>query len=73
MGLVVVCEPGNARDACLRFLRIFGVSGKRSYEERTKPEEQRLLDLIAEMSIGGSSPLCHKGQFSSVEPARAPS
>jgi hypothetical protein len=37
---------GNPRDACLRFLRELGVDQKRAYREWTKPEQQRLLDLI---------------------------
>lgn len=40
---------GHPRDACLRCLRQLGVDGKRSYHEWTKPEQQRLLDLITTM------------------------
>ena len=42
---------GNPRDACLRFLRELGVKQKRAYREWTKPEQQRLLDLIAAMPV----------------------
>lgn len=42
---------GNPRDACLRFLRELGVSQKRVYREWTKPEQQRLLDLITSMPV----------------------
>lgn len=42
---------GNPRDACLRFMRQFGVSQKRPYREWTKPEQQRLLDLITAMPV----------------------
>jgi hypothetical protein len=42
---------GNPRDACLRFLRGLGVNQKRCYREWTKPEQQRLLDLIATMPV----------------------
>ena len=42
---------GNPRDACLRFLREFGVNEKRAYREWTKPEQQRLLDLITTMPV----------------------
>src|SRR5260370_13681586 len=42
---------GNPRDACLRFLRELGVNQKRAYREWTKPEQQRLLDLIAAMPV----------------------
>ncbi len=42
---------GNPRDACLRFLRELGVHQKRAYRAWTKPEQQRLLDLIAAMPV----------------------
>lgn len=42
---------GNPRDACLRFLRELGVNQKRAYREWTKPEQQRLLDLITTMLV----------------------
>jgi hypothetical protein len=42
---------GNPRDACLRFLRELGVNQKRPYREWTKPEQQRLLDLITTMPV----------------------
>jgi hypothetical protein len=42
---------GNPRDACLRFLRQSGITGKRSYGEWTKPEEQRLLDMVTTMPV----------------------
>ena len=42
---------GNPRDACLRFLRELGVNQKRAYREWTKPEQQRLLDLIITMPV----------------------
>ena len=42
---------GNPRDACLRFLREFGVNHKRAYREWTKPEQQRLLDLITSVPV----------------------
>src|SRR6267154_1599698 len=42
---------GNPRDACLRFLRELGVNQKRAYREWTKPEQQRLLDLVAAMPV----------------------
>jgi hypothetical protein len=40
---------GNPREACLRFLRHSGIEQKRPYREWTKPEQQRLLDLIITM------------------------
>jgi hypothetical protein len=42
---------GNPRDACLRFLRELGINEKRAYREWTKPEQQRLLDLITTMPV----------------------
>jgi hypothetical protein len=42
---------GNPRDACLRFLHELGVNQKRAYREWTKPEQQRLLDLIITMPV----------------------
>jgi hypothetical protein len=42
---------GNPRDACLRFLRELGVDQKRIYRDWTKPEQQRLLDLITTMPV----------------------
>jgi len=42
---------GNPRDACLRFLRQFGVLRRWPYRPWTKPEQQRLLDLIASFPV----------------------
>src|SRR5579864_3645525 len=42
---------GNPRDACLRFLRRLGVVEKRSYREWTKPEQQRLVELIDSVPV----------------------
>lgn len=42
---------GNPRDACLRFLRELGVKQKRAYREWTKPEQQRLMDLVSSMPV----------------------
>jgi len=42
---------GNPRDACLRFLRELGVNQKRAYREWTKPEQQRLIDLVSSMPV----------------------
>jgi hypothetical protein len=38
---------GNPRDACWRFARQLGVSGKQTYRFWSPSEEQKLLDLIA--------------------------
>jgi hypothetical protein len=51
---------GNPRDACLRFLRDFGVNHKRAYREWTKPEQQRLLDLIAAMPVEEAAKLLRR-------------
>jgi hypothetical protein len=42
---------GNPSDACSRFLRQLGVSGTRPYRLWTKPEQQRLLDLIDSLPV----------------------
>src|SRR5437667_2601869 len=42
---------GNPRDACLRFLRQMGVTRKRSYRAWSKPEQQKLLDLVASLPV----------------------
>src|SRR6266851_1010667 len=38
---------GNARDACLRFVRQLGVTAKQQHRGWTVAEQQRLLDLVA--------------------------
>jgi hypothetical protein len=42
---------GNPRDACIRFVQELGVYRKRSYREWTRPEQQRLLDLITALPV----------------------
>lgn len=42
---------GNPRDACIRFLREFGVDQKRRYRQWTKLEQQRLTDLVSTMPV----------------------
>jgi hypothetical protein len=37
---------GNPRDACFRFLHQQGITEKRAWRPWTKPEQQRLFDLI---------------------------
>ncbi|MGB2602773.1 MAG: hypothetical protein WBC78_04220 [Candidatus Sulfotelmatobacter sp.] len=51
---------GNPRDACLRFLRELGVDQKRGYREWTKPEQQRLLDLIVTMQVGEAAKILRR-------------
>src|SRR5579863_6995652 len=47
----LVAVSGNPRDACLRFLRELGINQKRTYREWTKPEQQRLMDLVSSMPV----------------------
>ena len=42
----LIALSGNPRDACLRFIHQQGVTQKRVWRPWTKPEQQRLLDLI---------------------------
>jgi hypothetical protein len=51
---------GNPRDACIRFLCRLGVTHKRSYREWTKPEQQRLLDLIATIPVEEAAQILHR-------------
>lgn len=43
----IVALTGHPRDVCLRFVRQLGVGGKKAYNEWTRTEQQRLLDLIS--------------------------
>ncbi len=56
----LVAISGNPRDACLRFLRELGVNQKRAYREWTKPEQQRLLDLIIAMPVEEAAKLLRR-------------
>src|SRR5260221_2576829 len=51
---------GNPRDACLRLLRQFGVTQKRSYRAWTKAEQQRLLDLVGAMPVEEAAKLLRR-------------
>jgi hypothetical protein len=42
----LVALSGNPRDACFRFLHQQGVTQRRPWKPWTKPEQQRLFDLI---------------------------
>src|ERR1700688_1661085 len=42
---------GNPRDACLRFLRRFGVADKRSYRGWTTREQQGLIELMDDVPV----------------------
>jgi hypothetical protein len=42
---------GNPRDACVRFILQFGVTGKRRCRPWTRPEQQKLLDLITTVPV----------------------
>jgi hypothetical protein len=47
----IAAVSGNPRGACWRFVRRSGVKSKRGYRAWTKPEQQKLLALIAAHSI----------------------
>ena len=47
----IVAVSGNPRGACWRFARQAGVKRKRNYRPWTKPEQQKLLDLISSHSL----------------------
>ncbi len=51
---------GNPRDACIRFLCQLGVPHKRNYREWTKPEQQRLLDLITTLPVKEAAKILHR-------------
>jgi hypothetical protein len=51
VGRKAVEISGNPREACLRFLHRSGLEQKRPYREWTKPEQQRLLDLITTIPV----------------------
>ena len=55
---------GNPRDACLRFLRHLGLAHKRNYREWTKPEQQRLLDLITSIPVEEAANILHRSSGS---------
>lgn len=42
---------GNPYDACLRFLNRLGIAHKQRHQSWTKPEQQRLIDLINSMPV----------------------
>ena len=48
-GLVKI--SGNPRRACWRLVRNAGITSNRNYRQWTKPEQQRLLDLMASHSL----------------------
>ena len=49
--LKLVQISGNPRGACLRFLRRLGLAEKRSYQEWTTREQQRLIELIDNVPV----------------------
>ncbi len=51
---------GNPRDACIRFLCRLGVTQKRNYRGWTKPEQQRLLDLITTIPVEEAAKILHR-------------
>jgi hypothetical protein len=46
----IAAVSGNPRGACWRFVRQSGVTSKRSYQQWTRAEQQKLLDLVASRS-----------------------
>ncbi|HYT18951.1 MAG TPA: hypothetical protein VEW05_01845 [Candidatus Polarisedimenticolia bacterium] len=55
---------GNPRGACWRFIRHLGVRSKRSYRPWTKPEQQKLLDLISAHSLEETTVLMRRSSTS---------
>jgi len=55
---------GNPRSACWRLVRHWGVKSTRSYRQWTKPEQQRLLDLIASRTLGEVAILLRRSRTS---------
>ena len=47
----LVLLSGNPRDACLRFMHQRGIGQKRRYRFWTKPEQQRLVDLLETSTV----------------------
>lgn len=47
----IAAASGNPRGVCWRFIRQSGIKAKRSYRPWTKPEQQKLLDLISSHSL----------------------
>lgn len=47
----LVNVSGNPRRACWRFVRNAGITSKRNYRPWTRPEQQKLLDLMALHSL----------------------
>jgi hypothetical protein len=47
----IAALTGNPRTACWRFVRQSGAKSKRSYRPWTKPEQQKLLDLISSRTL----------------------
>jgi hypothetical protein len=55
---------GNPRDACFRFLRQHGVTQKREWRPWTKPEQQRLFDLIESCPVEEVSKIMQRSPHS---------
>ncbi len=55
---------GNPRDACFRFLHQQGVTQGRPWRPWTKPEQQRLFDLIETCPIEEVSKIMHRSACS---------
>src|SRR4051794_27414484 len=55
---------GNPRDACFRFLHQQGITQKRAWRPWTKPEQQRLFDLIEVCPIEEVSRIMQRSSYS---------
>jgi hypothetical protein len=55
---------GNPRDACFRFLHQQGITEKRAWRPWTKPEQQRLFDLIETCPVQEISSILQRSPIS---------
>jgi transposase len=60
----LVAMTGHPRDACLRFLHQCGLKPKRNRRAWTRPEQQRLLDLLETLTIPEIAKLLQRSQGS---------
>jgi hypothetical protein len=56
----LVALSGNPRDACFRFLHQQGVTQRRTWRPWTKPEQQRLFDLIETCPVEEASKIMQR-------------
>ena len=60
----IAAVSGNPRSACWRFARQAGVKGKRNNRPWTKPEQEKLLDLISSHSLEEAALLLRRSSTS---------